>query len=214
MRLTRLNESRDRDNRLVGIVPPPAVPAITLERLFIEAYRRLHGRVLHHAQRFLSADDAHDAVADAMAALWIRWATLTPSQQSDKWIFGVVHRCVLARLRAGRSHVSLEDAEAELDAHAARAFETPTWGDTAADVLDAVLTVMPPRRREVFLLVREESLSYQAAAEVLGLSQNTVHTHMRLATKDLHTAFTRAGFQIADSQPARLKSPKGGANHD
>lgn len=222
MRLRRTKESRERDLLLVGVVPPPTVLTVPvtadLERLFVDAYERLHGPSLDHAECSLSADDARDAVADAMVALWLRWATLTPGQRSDKWIFGVVHRCVRAKRRANRRanrhHVSLDEAEAALERLAASTIPDLTGRDTAADVLDLALSVMPPRRREVLLLVKEAGFTYAEAAEELGLSVGTINTHMRLATKDLSAAFTRAGFRLANPQPARLMSPKGGATHD
>ena len=44
---------------------------------------------------------------------------------------------------------------------------------------------LPVRRREVFLLVRHHGLSYREAAEVLGLSTQTVANHLSLAMVDL-----------------------------
>ena len=149
-----------------------------------------------------------------MADLWYRWPHLTPEQRSDKYIFGAVRNIAFDVLVANGKLVSLEDCEEELGLQAARSVETPTRGDTLADVLDLALAAMPPRRREVFLLVKEERFTYPEAAEVLGLSIGTINTHMRLATEDLRTAFTRAGFRIESVQPARLPSPKGEVTND
>ncbi len=181
----------------------------SLEELFLQAYHRLHGRVLDHAERFLSKEDARDAVGDAMEDLWRRWPVLTPEQRNDKYVFGVVHYSVFAKLRVVDPLVSLDDAEPELDQHALNGLGEFVRADTAADVLDLVLAAMPPRRREVFLLVREERFSYKEAAEILGLSLGTIKTHMRLATQDLHAAFTRAGFRISGAPQAQLPSPTG-----
>ena len=219
MRLARFKEPPEGKSQLVAVVSPPNAAVVSnLDQLYVEAYTRLHGPALDHAERVLSTDDAQDAVGDAMLILWNRWATLTPEQRSDRWVFGVVHRCVRVKrrlnLRATKSRVSLDDAEDELEAIAASAFPAPTRGDLAAEVLDAALLVMPPRRREVLLLVNEHDLSYEEAAEAMGLSVGTINTHMRLAKKDLRTAFTRAGFRIENFQPAQLLAPKGDAAND
>ncbi len=219
MRLEREGSQSNRRNRLVAVVPPPTLPAasdLELERLFSEAYARLHGRVLDHAERFLDRDDARDAVQEVMADLWIRWPRLTPEQRSDEYVFGAVHNNVIDLLKGKGigAQVSLEDANEELDRKAARAMETISRGDTAADVLDLALAVMPPRRREVLLLVKEHAFTYTEAAEALGLSIGTINSHMRLANKDLKTAFTRAGFRIENFQPAQLLAPKGDATND
>ena len=47
------------------------------------------------------------------------------------------------------------------------------------------LESLPPRRREVFELVRLRGLSHRDAAEVLELSNRTVANHLRLAMKDM-----------------------------
>ena len=44
---------------------------------------------------------------------------------------------------------------------------------------------LPPRRREVFELVRFQGFSYQQVGETLGLTRQTVANHMSLALKDL-----------------------------
>ena len=50
IRLARDRTQSNRSNLLVGVVPPLRLPAESdLERLFCEAYRRRHGRVLEHA---------------------------------------------------------------------------------------------------------------------------------------------------------------------
>lgn len=215
MRLARSKRSSEGTGHLVAEVPSPtAVASPDLQLLFLEAYRRLHGRVLDHAERFLSTDDARDAVGDAMEVLWRKWASLSPDKRNDRYVFGIVSHCVHAKLRENSRLVSLEEAEPELDQRAVRAGFARDWGDTAADVLDAALAVMPPRRREVFLLVKEQAFTRQEAADALGLSVETIGTHMRLATEDLRAAFTRAGFQLPGATHPRLPSPQGGDAND
>ena len=219
MRLTRSEGPPEGRSQLVAVVPPPnAALAANLDELYSETYKRLHVPALDHAEHLLSAEDAQDAVADAMLILWNRWATLTPEQRSDRWIFGLVHRCVRVKRRQNqrdaKSRVSLEDAEDELEAITASAFPEPTRGDSTAEVIEAALRVMPPRRREVLILVRWQDFTYEEAADAMGLSIGTINTHMKLASRDLKTAFTRAGFRIENFRPARLLAPKGDATND
>ena len=69
-------------------------------------------------------------------ALVRRWPTLTPEQRSDKWMFGVVHRCVMAKLRQNRPYVSFDDAGVDMLelAAPADAGETPTEATELLDV--------------------------------------------------------------------------------
>ena len=47
------------------------------------------------------------------------------------------------------------------------------------------LESLPPRRREVFEMIRLRGLSHRDVSEVLEVSDQTVANHMRLAMKDL-----------------------------
>ncbi|MBL8998316.1 MAG: sigma-70 family RNA polymerase sigma factor [Gemmatimonadetes bacterium] len=215
MRLALFRRSPEETRLVAGPAPSPQALTAELEELFLEAYRRLHGRVLDHAERFLDKDDASDAVGEAMSSLWRRWRTLAPEKRTDKYVFGVVHYCVFAKLRERKEFVSLDDAESEIDQVVMDAAEERSGRDAIAEVLDETLAAMPPRRREVFLLIREESFTYREAAEALGVSEGSINTHVRLANEQLRSAFTRAGFRIAlPKQPAQLPSPKGGATND
>jgi RNA polymerase sigma factor (sigma-70 family) len=216
MRLARYKRSPEGNRLLVGEGVPPAygvAPDRDLALLYAETYARLHGPLRDHAERLLSMDDARDAVGDAMASLWYQWATLAHEKRNDAYVFGILSHCISAKLKENRLLVSLEDAEPELDRHAMHLAPGDTRETTAAEILDAALAAMPARRREVYLLVREQSFTRKQAAGALGLSEGTINTHMYLATEDLRTAFTRAGFRIADPQRL-LPSPKGGDTND
>lgn len=52
-------------------------------------------------------------------------------------------------------------------------------------VIDEAIDSLPPRRREAWLLVRHEQLSYQEAAERLGISRESIKTHLQLAAQSI-----------------------------
>lgn len=54
-------------------------------------------------------------------------------------------------------------------------------------LLDQAIDSLPPRRKEVYLLSRHERLTYHEIAEKLGISRESVKTHLELATKNIST---------------------------
>jgi RNA polymerase sigma factor (sigma-70 family) len=187
-------------------------------RSFTEFYMLLHARLVDFAEgSSLNRDDALDAVGDAMASLWRRWPTLSDEQRTELYAFGAVTKAIRAfKRKQRRVTVSLDAAAEELDQYAVRpdfAFEeTPAAAMEA--LYDATMARMSTRRREVYVLLYEQSLSYQGAADVLGIRYETVHTHARLASRYMRAAFSRAGFRLENLKTRYLSAPKGGDTND
>ena len=51
--------------------------------------------------------------------------------------------------------------------------------------LNMAIHRLPPKRRMVFKLVKDEGLSYKEAAAILDLSDRTIEVHLKLAIQDL-----------------------------
>lgn len=189
----------------VEVVPRESLPAAPgKEEMFAEFHAALLPVAMDHASRFLSEGEARDAVCDALAEMWVRWGKLTPEQRTAAYALGAVHHHVLKQLRVNKPLVSVDDAEAELAHLAIHEIDRPTRAITAGDVIDEVVEAMPPRRREVFLLVRELRYTYKEVSALLSMSEGTVNTHMRLATNDIRSAMKGSGFRIAPGGTTRI----------
>lgn len=58
-------------------------------------------------------------------------------------------------------------------------------------LIDQAIESLPPRRKEVYLLSRHERLTYREIADQLGISKESVKTHLNLATDSI-SAFIRS----------------------
>jgi RNA polymerase sigma factor (sigma-70 family) len=65
---------------------------------------------------------------------------------------------------------------------------------------------MPKVRRTVFRMVREEGMTYEAAAQATALSENTIRRHVVLAGKDMRRGL--AGHEVLDPAHEMLATPK------
>lgn len=172
------------------------VPCSQEERqAYIALHEEIRDRFVDYAEKYLARDDAHDAVADVMAHLWERWATLTPAQRNDRYAFGILRHGIRSSLRSPDRFVGLDEAEYELEVMSVRAHdeairerEDAERHAVVAEFRERELKLMPVRRREVLLLVLEHDLSYREAGEALGLSKGTIAQHMRLAFQTLRIA--------------------------
>ena len=152
-----------------------------LRRLLDDAWAPL---VRYLASLSDSPDAAQDAAQEAFVRLW---------ERRERWRGGSA-RAVLFRI--GRN-VALDQARRAEVRHRkppvdpmARRPATPDDELRAARTRGRVseaLAALPPRRREVFELVRFDGLAYREVADVLGLSPQTVANQMSLALRDLRT---------------------------
>lgn len=55
---------------------------------------------------------------------------------------------------------------------------------------DALLATLPPQRLQAFYLVYVDKKRYKDAADEMGITINSIKTHLKLAVKDLRRKFT------------------------
>lgn len=142
--------------------------------LFRNYYRQLCIYALHYIN---NVEEAEDVVQDC----FIRLMEAVPEPANARaWLYTTVrNRCVdlLRRQVAHSVTVPLEgqdttDNDEELQLRAER--EARLW-----EAVDS----LPPRCREVFLLVKRDGLTYREAALRLGISEKTVEHQV---SKGLH----------------------------
>jgi RNA polymerase sigma-70 factor (ECF subfamily) len=139
------------------------------------------------AQRILAGRGApEDAVQDAFVRLWAKRDSLREDGSVRALLYAIVRNVCLDELR--RNAREDRAAEAAPQPASPRTPYEDVHGAEMQRVAAAAVSRLPERRREVFRLVREEGLSYQEVAEVMGLAPQTVANHMSLAMADLRTS--------------------------
>lgn len=148
-------------------------------------FRAWYPRLAEYALRMLgSRDTAEDVVQDLFVALWAR---------RDRWpeagkLAAYLHRAVrnrslnqLRRQKTARRWLERVDP----DPVAAPVAHTALEHEEMTAVLREALAGLSPRCREVFVLSRDQALTYPEIAETLGISIKTVETLMGRALKAL-----------------------------
>jgi RNA polymerase sigma-70 factor (ECF subfamily) len=145
---------------------------------------RLWGPLVGFASRTLSGyGDPEAAVQEAFVRVWARRASLKTTGSVRALLYTIVRNLCLDELRR-RERQTRADSEGPTPSAPRTPYED-VHGAELKRLAAAAVAGLPPKRREVFRLVREEGLSYKEVAEALDLSPQTVANHMSLAMADL-----------------------------
>lgn len=166
----------------------PVTPLQTPAQAGFEALFRAHyAGLVRFATRLVdSRMEAEELVQDVMFKVWERQDQLAVGDELKTYLYRATRNHALNLLRRRR----LERIwQSNLPS------EEPSVGPLEADDSTAMevavrraIDALPDRCREVFLLSREQSLTYAAIAETMGISVKTVETQMGRALKALRAS--------------------------
>ncbi|HEX9893075.1 MAG TPA: RNA polymerase sigma-70 factor [Gemmatimonadales bacterium] len=152
---------------------------------FEQFFREWYPRLADYAQRLLQNRDAsEDAVQDVFVALWSRRDRLPEGDRLAGYLYRSVRNRALNQLRRQRTAgkwLAVLDPDPAVPPDA----ETGIEDRELDQAYRAALAELSPRGREVFLLSRDQGLSYPQIADALGISIKTVETLMGRALRAL-----------------------------
>jgi RNA polymerase sigma-70 factor (ECF subfamily) len=155
------------------------------ERAFQTLFRKYYAVLCNYARQIM--DDkvlAEETVQDMFVKIWEKRQALTIETSVKNYFFRSVRNHCLNQIQhekikkqyAGRV---LESARQEID---------PEQNFIEVDLLRRIeesIASLPPKRREIFRLSREQGMKYKEIAEALTISEKTVEAQMGLALKHL-----------------------------
>ncbi len=158
---------------------------VRTERGFVAALDAVLPALRRYA-RHLSRDagDGDDLVQETMTRAWAARTRFQPGTNFRAWLFRILRNLFLSDRRRGHRSVSWNP---EIDDDRLVTPADQESGVMLAD-LDVALGNITPGQAEALVLVAQEGLSYEEAAERLGVSLGTVRSRVfraRAAVVDL-----------------------------
>lgn len=144
-------------------------------------FRATLDRVRRAARRVVQSDaEADDIAAEAFARALVRWASVRDLPHRDAWVVRVASNLALdsVRTRSRRERILIVQRAAE-------AVGDGTEASAERMALVLALADLPRRQREVIALRYLVGLPEAEVAAALGLSSNTVKTHLSRALATL-----------------------------
>lgn len=170
-----MNISRGTIDRLVAGDPR------AFQEIFHAAYPRVFSFVLSLAK---DMDDTEDIVQNVFIKLWTKRERLAPIRNLDAYLFTLTKNTVLNHFASQKAcHIDISTI-GNLGTDDVSAIQRIEAQDLQM-LIDMVIENMPPQRKSVFLMSREEGLSNDEIAQRMGLSKKTVENHLNLALGDI-----------------------------
>ena len=147
---------------------------------------------------------AEEIVSDVMLNLFKNRKKISNAQNIEGYIFIAVKNQALkyikknSRLNYLENIESAEDLVITVNATPEHKYVEEEFYQIIKDAIDS----LPPKRKLVFRMVKEEGLHYHDVARLLDLSVKTVETHMGLALKTVHECINN--YRHEATQTARI----------
>jgi RNA polymerase sigma-70 factor (family 1) len=136
-----------------------------------------------------SATIAEDLVQDVFMTCWIKRRDLNAIKNFNSYLFTMVRNASFTALRKLASERNKLEQHAGSDIFIYTTPDKKTESIDYEELLRQALAKLPEQQRRVFVMIKQKGMDREAVATELGISPNTVKTHLGRAMK-----FIRAWF--------------------
>ena len=154
---------------------------------FFEYY---YPKLIQFARIYINnQQQAEDVVADVLTNLLIHRERVFSLDHFEAYLYSSIKNKALSSIKrqARLDYLPEDTKDYEPASDPAANPHDLLVGQEFNDYIFQIIDNLPPRRKMVFQLIREEGLSYREVASLLEISERTVEVHLKLAIKDLRT---------------------------
>jgi len=155
-----------------------------------KAFRKLFDTYRNDLYKFslsmvVSKTYAEEIVQDVFLKVWMKRKTLKPELSIKSYLFTITRNKNISFLKKAANNQKLRE---EIFYKSQKSFNSTERYIREAEleiIKQEALDLLPPRRRVIFEMSRNEGKSYEEIADELGISQNTVRNQMSMALETL-----------------------------
>lgn len=155
------------------------------KQAFEQLFKSYYAPMCLFAQKYLSDnDECEDVVQKVFVKIWEKRKSININSSASNYLFTAVrNQCI--------NHIQHQKIKQQHQNYTLNNYQNENINEIdfpepgLMSKIEKSIEALPPRRREIFRLSREEGLKYHEIADKLGLSVKTVETHLGLALKTL-----------------------------
>lgn len=168
------------------------------EAAFEKVYHHYATKIFLFSNKMLSSHpDAQEAVQETFIRLWKNKHKIQTHQSFDGYIFKIAKNVTLNLLR---KNVNQQIIENEFYYHVSKEERSPEQFLLTKELkeeINQMISQLPKRAKQVFLLKREEGLSNKEIAHRLNISVSTVENHINKAQKQIKNSLNLSTYLLA-----------------
>ncbi len=161
------------------------------EAAFKVFFRLYHPKLLSFARLFVKQPhQAEDVVSDALVQLLKQRQRVFRMENFESYLFQTVKNHALNFLKKKANHLPPDSEDNHHEAERAER-DNPLQQLLDAELqerITAASEALPPRRKMVYQLVKDERLTHREVAQLMDISERTVENHLDAAVKDMRRA--------------------------
>lgn len=148
-------------------------------------FKTYYASLCHFSRSYIKdQDDCEEVVQGFFLKIWEKREELDINSSVKNYLFSSIRNRCLNHIK----HLKIkQEYQSEVLTNPENAIDTSNFfmEIDLIDKIDKCIAALPDRRREIFVLSREQGLKYREIADQLGISIKTVETQMGQALKDL-----------------------------
>ena len=163
------------------------IPGSGGQQAFRELFELYYARLVHFSKEYVEHKEAaEEVVSDVFLKIWNKRKTNPPVTHPETYLYTAVRNQSLNYLRQFSTMrvVHLPDLEQTQICDPVTPAAATEWKELLFR-LDQAVDALPPERRRIFKLMKEEGFKAKEVADILGISVRTVETHLYKAVKQL-----------------------------
>ncbi len=156
------------------------------EAAFEKLYHSYSSRLLGFLIKLVKSETfATELLQEVFIKIWNNRQNLDPEQSFRSYLFRIAENLVYDFFRKAARDNKLKAALINKACGEYRHVEESVCNKEDIQFLQDAIDALPPKRRQVFQLVKMEERSYEEVSELLQVSTSTINDHVVKATKSI-----------------------------
>ena len=145
-----------------------------------------YNKLLYTANQYLkNKDEAEEIVQEVFYRVWYYRSNMDPALSFKNYIITIAKNLIFNKAKKEITRITYEKYVRINQNYSHNALEDYLNFNELDQQINAKIDLLPPKRKEIFILSRQLGLSHKEIASKLNISTNTVENHINKAIKFL-----------------------------